>query len=152
MTLAIEFGAFPAHRQLLGSDRNRAAFFWFRTGEQPTGGVLVDSSGNIFGTAQVGPGPYGAIWELAHGSNSLTTLAAFDGANGANPYAGLTLGPDGQFYGTTLNGGAFGDGTVFEFSGESTSIVHEPSSAKTVVVIATLTITAVGFTTRRRTR
>jgi uncharacterized repeat protein (TIGR03803 family) len=45
-------------------------------------------------------------------SQTLTTLCQFSGSNGANPGAGLTLIGD-TFYGTTLNGGAFGYGTVF---------------------------------------
>jgi len=51
----------------------------------------------------------------------LTTLVSFNGTNGAEPYyAGLTLGPDGNFYGTTYAGGitnstfANGLGTVFK--------------------------------------
>lgn len=43
---------------------------------------------------------------------SFTTLATFNMANGANPYAGLTLSGS-TLYGTTVNGGANGNGTVF---------------------------------------
>ena len=42
----------------------------------------------------------------------MTTLAAFNGSNGANPHAGLILSGS-TLYGTTVNGGASGDGTVF---------------------------------------
>ncbi|PWU20067.1 MAG: hypothetical protein C5B50_04850 [Verrucomicrobia bacterium] len=47
---------------------------------------------------------------------TFTTLTAFYGTNGAQPAAGLLLGADGSFYGTTVSGGANGDGTVFRFT------------------------------------
>jgi len=54
------------------------------------------------------------------GAGDLTTLAAFGGANGAAPYAALLLAADGNFYGTTLQGGTngfpLGYGTIFRLS------------------------------------
>jgi len=52
----------------------------------------------------------------AHGGVSLTTLVSFGGTNGANPYAGLLPGQDGNFYGTTAAGGTSGYGTVFRMT------------------------------------
>ena len=50
---------------------------------------------------------------VAHGQ-TFTTLAIFNGKNGSLPsYGPLMQGPDGNFYGTTLQGGVDGDGTVF---------------------------------------
>jgi uncharacterized repeat protein (TIGR03803 family) len=46
-----------------------------------------------------------------------TSLYSFTGANdGANPYAGLVQGRDGNLYGTTSSGGANNLGTVFKIS------------------------------------
>jgi uncharacterized repeat protein (TIGR03803 family) len=85
------------------------------TGANPHSGLVADSDGNLFGTTYDG-GPYsvGTVFEIARGSNHTTTLAAFNGANGADPHAGLTLDASGNLYGTTQHGGAAGLGTVFE--------------------------------------
>ena len=45
---------------------------------------------------------------------ALTTLVDFDSKNGQEPYAGLIQGSDGNFYGTTILGGAANKGTVFQ--------------------------------------
>jgi uncharacterized repeat protein (TIGR03803 family) len=47
---------------------------------------------------------------------ALTTLHSFDGADGYGPEAALIQGTDGNLYGTTVNGGAYGNGTVFKIS------------------------------------
>lgn len=41
---------------------------------------------------------------------------SFDGANGREPWCGLVQADDGNFYGTTSLGGAYGCGTVFKMS------------------------------------
>ena len=51
-------------------------------------------------------------WERSTGT--IVDVASFDGSNGANPYAGMILDDEGNFFGTTSSGGASGDGTVFE--------------------------------------
>jgi uncharacterized repeat protein (TIGR03803 family) len=45
---------------------------------------------------------------------TFTTLHNFNGTDGELPYAGLVQGTDGNFYGTTHQGGANGGGTVFK--------------------------------------
>src|SRR5207244_4299551 len=44
---------------------------------------------------------------------AVTTIALFNGTNGFFPLGGLVQGSDGNFYGTTRDGGAFGYGTAF---------------------------------------
>jgi uncharacterized repeat protein (TIGR03803 family) len=45
------------------------------------------------------------------------TLVSFNGTNGALPDSSLVQGFDGNLYGTTYNGGAYGYGTVFKING-----------------------------------
>lgn len=53
---------------------------------------------------------------IASPAQTFTNLLSFDGTDGALPYAGLVQGTNGNFYGTTYNGGAYGYGTVFEIT------------------------------------
>ncbi len=46
----------------------------------------------------------------------MTTLYSFGGSDGSGPWAGLIQATDGNFYGTTTQGGAYGDGTVFKIT------------------------------------
>lgn len=84
-------------------------------GTQPQDSLILDGSGNLYGTTyEGGADGDGTVFEIARGSNAITTLATFDGSNGAQSQAGLTLDGNGDLYGTTLSGGAAGAGTVFE--------------------------------------
>jgi uncharacterized repeat protein (TIGR03803 family) len=87
-------------------------------GNGPYAGLLMDKSGNLYGTAAYGGDSRdGTVFELPAGSGTITTLVSFDGTDGTNPQAGLILGSHGNLYGTTVSGGAFGGGTVFELPG-----------------------------------
>jgi uncharacterized repeat protein (TIGR03803 family) len=86
-------------------------------GAVPDAGLVLGSDGNFYGTTSGGgSNNQGTVFKLASAGGvwTLSTLVSFNGANGANPYAGLVQGSDGNFYGTTLNGGGSNDGTVFE--------------------------------------
>jgi uncharacterized repeat protein (TIGR03803 family) len=47
-------------------------------------------------------------------AQTLTTLVNFDGSDGSSLYSSVIQAGDGNFYGTTLSGGAHGFGTVFK--------------------------------------
>ncbi|MDR3460205.1 MAG: Ig-like domain-containing protein [Verrucomicrobiae bacterium] len=51
---------------------------------------------------------------------SFSALTNSDNSDGADPESGLTVGPDGQLYGTTVGGGTNGAGTVFKISTNGT--------------------------------
>lgn len=89
-----------------------------RKGGGPFAPLLQGADGNFYGTtAQGGAKGYGTIFKMTP-TGTLTTLVEFadsaSGVKGAYPYAGLILGSDGNFYGTTATGGATGDGTIFK--------------------------------------
>ena len=86
------------------------ATFTNSNGAEPTGNLLIDAAGNLFGTTFAGGGPqgFGTVFEIASagGYNQLTTLITFtDGASGGGP-EGLTADAEGNLFGTTLRAGA----------------------------------------------
>lgn len=111
-------------------------------GQSPSGELVQGTDGNFYGTTQVGGAPsYGGTIFKITPAGSLTTLYRFckstrSGADispilpyecydGSTPVAGLTLGSDGNFYGTTYSGGFVKDaqkncngncGTVFKIT------------------------------------
>jgi uncharacterized repeat protein (TIGR03803 family) len=82
-------------------------------GEEPIAGPLVmDASGNIYGTTYFGGDPRlcngscGVVFKLAP-DGSETVLHSFTGgSDGAFPFAGLVMDSSGRLYGTTQQGGA----------------------------------------------
>jgi uncharacterized repeat protein (TIGR03803 family) len=89
-------------------------------GNTPTGALVQGVNGSFYGTTNLG-GMHdaGAIFEITP-AGKLTTLYSFasegENSNGSQPYAGLVLASNGNFYGTTEGGGAYNRGTVFEMT------------------------------------
>lgn len=88
-------------------------------GELPSTGLVMDAAGNLYGTTPNG-GAYqwGTVYEIAATSHQQTVLYNFGAtvSDGLTPSASLVLDKSGNLYGTTINGGAHGAGTVFEIS------------------------------------
>ena len=90
-------------------------------GANPLFATLIQGTdGNFYGTTSAG-GTHGqgTVFK-ASPAGALKTLYSFcsksNCADGSAPYAGLVLGTDGNFYGTTESGGASGDGSVFKIT------------------------------------
>jgi uncharacterized repeat protein (TIGR03803 family) len=91
------------------------------TGASPSGGVVIDANGNLYGTTEGGgagycygyPGACGTAFELSpppiKGAPwKHTIIHGFgSGYDGAYPQSQLFMGPGGVLYGTTLGGGIF---------------------------------------------
>ena len=94
-------------------------------GMNPAGALVLGTDGNFYGTTQYGgSNGNGTIFQLTPGGGVFTSLYSFSAlggayftanADGATPN-GLTLGTDGNFYGTTQGGGANGTGVFFQFT------------------------------------
>jgi uncharacterized repeat protein (TIGR03803 family) len=94
-------------------------------GADPIGGLVQTANGKFYGTTfRGGSSADGTVFEITP-KGILTTLFVFctdnNCADGAWPEAGLVQATDGNFYGTTTQGGlVFGDGTVFRITPEGT--------------------------------
>jgi uncharacterized repeat protein (TIGR03803 family) len=99
-------------------------------GYQPAGNLVQGSDGNFYGVTRGGgifetfPNPLavgGTVFQMTP-AGAVTTIYNFcsesPGAcfDGQQPYGGLIQATDGNFYGTTLDGGTNGMGTVFRVS------------------------------------
>jgi uncharacterized repeat protein (TIGR03803 family) len=93
-------------------------------GQNPSGTLLLDSAGNLYGTTGAGPSncadpaQCGVVFRLSPGSpwqeTVLHTFCQQNGcADGAGPGGALVLGPAGNLIGTTFIGGAQSAGTIF---------------------------------------
>lgn len=87
-------------------------------GSSSTSTLLLVGS-DLYGTTSAGGGSCdcGTIFKVSVHSGVETVLHAFGaGSDGAYPYYGLTKDAAGNLYGTTVAGGANGQGTVFEYT------------------------------------
>jgi uncharacterized repeat protein (TIGR03803 family) len=112
------------------------SFSGFTDGQFPAGGLVQGTQGNFYGTTCGGAcgasGEHGTIFKITP-SGTLTTLYSFcpqgfPCTDGDIPQAGLVQATNGNFYGTTVAGGANatgclggdGCGTVFKISPSGT--------------------------------
>jgi uncharacterized repeat protein (TIGR03803 family) len=88
-------------------------------GISPYGGVILGTDGNFYGTTTAGNENEGTVFKITP-EGSLTVLHSFYGTDGKDAAAALVQAAGGIFYGTTLEGGAYGSGTIFKITPEGT--------------------------------
>jgi uncharacterized repeat protein (TIGR03803 family) len=90
------------------------ASFNSANGKDPDCSLVMDSKGNLYGTAlEGGANSTGTVFELPNGSSTIGYLS-FNGTNGAYPTGNLILDGSGNLYGTSQGDDNHNDGTVFE--------------------------------------
>jgi uncharacterized repeat protein (TIGR03803 family) len=96
-------------------------------GASPEAALIQATDGNFYGTTSSGgTGGGGTVFKMTP-SGTITILHAFTGGttDGSNPVAALIQATDGNFYGTTQQGGAVNAGTVFRMTfGGTFEILH----------------------------
>jgi uncharacterized repeat protein (TIGR03803 family) len=100
------------------------------TGSGPYAGLIQGSDGAVYGNTFGGgidcftcaAADWGTVFKLNTDGSSYAVLRNFTGSgtDAAGPHAELVQGHDGQLYGTTFEGGANNNGTVFKLSTNGT--------------------------------
>ncbi|MGC1374455.1 MAG: choice-of-anchor tandem repeat GloVer-containing protein, partial [Candidatus Sulfotelmatobacter sp.] len=91
-------------------------------GVAPSGFLASDAAGNLYGvTSNGGTHGVGTVFKLSRrtsGTWKETMLHNFtsNGGDGYSSGSGVVLDGAGNLYGTTENGGTYGDGTVYEIA------------------------------------
>jgi uncharacterized repeat protein (TIGR03803 family) len=93
-------------------------------GANPYGADLIfDQAGNIYGTTYGGgtgscSGGCGTVYKLTPSNGSWTESILYtftqSGGDGQHPWGGVIFDPSGNLYGTTVYGGAYGNGAIYQ--------------------------------------
>jgi uncharacterized repeat protein (TIGR03803 family) len=93
-------------------------------GANPQGSLLIDATGNLYGTTSAGgtmnatfcPSGCGTVFKLDASGNETIIHSSEGFPDGTTPVTGMILGSDGNFYGTTVDGGTSNTGTIFKIT------------------------------------
>lgn len=99
-------------------------------GGGPESILLMDGSGNLYGTTVAGGAHgYGSLFALTPGGSEMALYSFTGGSDGSQPIDGLTMDRSGKLFGTTFyagNAGCYEDqgcGVVFELAPDGTETV-----------------------------
>jgi uncharacterized repeat protein (TIGR03803 family) len=128
MLASVAWGASPIHVIY--------AFAGSTDGEYTDTDLVTDSAGNIYGTSVLG-GTFGGgtVFQLAPSASGWTHTVLYSftgGADGGEPYKGVTLDAQGNLYGTAVTGGSGscegGCGVIFKLTNSggvwTQSVIH----------------------------
>jgi uncharacterized repeat protein (TIGR03803 family) len=99
---------------------NESVIYNFGDGGDPAASLVRDAAGNLYGTTcGGGPNLKGAVFKLTPSGGSWTENDLYDftgGTDGECPLGNVILDSNGAIYGTTVGGGVYSDGVVFEIT------------------------------------
>ena len=127
VTLLVLAGATAAHAQTF------SVLYTFANvsgGWNPQAGLIADSAGNLYGTAEYGGSlsspcgrdGAGVVYKLSP-TGQETVLHTFTGVDGCFPFTSLLQDAAGNLYGTTTGGGNTYHGTAFKLNPAGTEVV-----------------------------
>jgi uncharacterized repeat protein (TIGR03803 family) len=111
----------PQSGQTTWTEKVLYSFTGGSDGANPMGDLVIGAGSVLYGVAnQGGANNYGAVFEVIPSTGGTWTekvIYSFKGGtDGANPVSGVALTNTGVLYGTTVNGGTAGYGTVFSLT------------------------------------
>ncbi len=101
-------------------------------GAYPQAGLILDGSGNFYGTTYGGGVGHGTVFKRDPVGHEITLYSFKGGSDGQYPLRGGVIRDEsGNLYGTTFGGGSFGYGTVFtlDTAGQETVLYSFKGSA-----------------------
>jgi len=112
----------------LGAETVLYSFQGGKDGSYPSGGMVRDGRGNLYGTTLYGGtlrpyGGLGTVFKLSANGTERVIHTFQGGKDGSYPNGDLIRDANGHLFGTTQFGGAFGSGTVFEINPKGKEVV-----------------------------
>ena len=106
------------------------------SGANPRVGLTLGRDGNLYGVTELGGSNAGGVAFRLTTAGQITVLHDFvkdftPNSDGFRPSAALLLASDGNFYGTTIAGGAHGLGIVFRLAPDGTYAIRHHFSSYT---------------------
>lgn len=89
----------------------------------PNSGLVVDKSGNVYGTTEGGGHGYGTVFEFSPNAGESVLHSFEGGSDGNSPRGDLLIDQSGNVYGTTEQGGSSKDGIVFKLAANGAETV-----------------------------
>jgi uncharacterized repeat protein (TIGR03803 family) len=100
-------------------------------GAYPQSSLILDSAGNLYGTARGGAARAGVVYKVETTGQETVLYTFTGGADGKNPLGSLIRDSAGSLYGTTYSGGAANGGVIFKLdtAGQETVLYNFSAGA-----------------------